>query len=99
MRTQSRLLRFQFGIKALLLLMLVVGCFLAGRMSLYSELQNVRGRLEQIEAERANQKLRVRKVLEQMKQGPRPAIRETEIDSGMKADELERRGLLRVGPI
>lgn len=96
MRTKSRLRRFQFGIRVLLLLMLVVGCFLAGRLSLYSELQDAQNRLRQIDAADAERKLRLQSMIEQIQQGPG---RETEdLDSGMKADELERRGRLRVGP-
>ncbi len=53
----------QFGIKSLLLLMLLVGCFLAGRMSLHSELQSVKRRLR-IEAERANAEQRIQVAAE-----------------------------------
>ncbi len=93
----------QFGIKSLLLLMLLVACFLAGRMSLHSELQSVKRRLR-IEAVRANaaeQRFQVaasRAVFEarraEFEVKPRAAI-----DAGMKADELERRGLLPGGRI
>ncbi len=92
----------QFGIKSLLLLMLLVACFLAGRMSLHSELQSVKRRLR-IEAERANAEQRIQVAAEAQRayaeQREFEVKRRAAIDAGMKADELERRGLLPGGRI
>ncbi len=92
----------QFGIKSLLLLMLLVACFLAGRMSLHSELQSVKRRLR-IEAERANAEQRIQVAAEAQRayaeQREFEVKRRAAIDAGMKADELERRRLLPGGRI
>ncbi len=78
----------QFGIKSLLLLMLLVGCFLAGRMSLHSELQSVKRRLR-IEAERANAEQRIQVAAEAQRAYAEQQFevkRRAAIDAGMKVD-------------